>query len=317
MKTIIKSLILVIIAVNAYGQQDPQFNQYIFNNLIINPAYAGTKGIGQLNATFATQWMGFEGAPSTQTISFDAPATENIGLGVHLINDKIGAQTQQGVFGSYAHKVRLNEQFRLSFGLAAGASHFTIDGSKLEIENENDPAIPQVYVNKLRFDSKSGLFLFSDRFYAGFSVTGLLSDVFKNNDLEVATQTRHYYLTSGYVFDLDENFKFKPSILIKEDFKAPTNVDLTAYFLYREKIWLGASLRTGTPNLKSKDLDNTLRKRNAVAFMTEWNIVEQFRIGYSYTLTVSALKNYSGHEIQVGYYIPGKVVPKMKTPRYF
>lgn len=317
MKTIIKTVVLTLIVLSGYAQQDPQFNQYIFNNMIINPAYAGTKGMKNLSATYSTQWLGFEGAPSTQTLSYDAPVIDNIGLGFHLINDKIGAQTQQGIFGSYAHKVKLSEQFKLSLGLAVGASHFTLDGSKLIIENENDPAIPQEYVKKIRFDSKTGLFLYSERFYAGLSVTGLLSDIFKNNELEVASQTRHYYLTSGYVFDINDDFKFKPSFLIKEDFKAPTNVDLTAFFLYRDKIWLGASLRTGTGNFLSKNLENTLRKRNAVAVMSEWNITQEFRVGYSYTVTVSALKNYSGHEIQLGYYIPNKMTPKMKTPRYF
>lgn len=307
----------MLIVTSAYAQQDPQFNQYIFNNLIINPAYAGTKGIKTLSATFATQWLGFAGAPLTQTISYEGPVTENTGLGIHLINDKIGAQTQQGAFASYAHKVKLNENFRLSFGLAAGASHYSLDGSKFIIDDENDPSIPTEYVNKLRFDSKTGLFLYSDRFYAGFSVSGLLADVMKKNDLEVTTQTRHYYLTSGYVFDLNEDFKFKPSFLIKEDFKAPTNIDITTFFLYKEKIWLGASLRTGLMNISNKSLDNTLRKRNAVAFMTEWNIKDDFRVGYSYTLTVSSLKNYSGHEIQLGYFFPEKATPKMKTPRYF
>jgi len=317
MKTIIKTVVLILFVTSSYAQQDPQFNQYIFNNLIINPAYAGTKGMKNLSATFSTQWLGFAGAPSTQTLSYEGPVSQNIGLGLHMINDKIGAQTQQGLFGSYAHRVRLNQQFNLSMGLAIGASHFSLDGSKLIIENENDPAITNVYVNKLRFDSKSGLFLYSDRFYAGFSVTGLLADVMKSNDLEVAAQSRHYYLTSGYVFDLNDDFKFKPSFLIKEDFKAPTNIDITTFFLYKEKFWLGASLRTALINLKNKDLDGSLRKRNAVALMTEWNISEEFRIGYSYTVTVSALKNHSGHEIQLGYYIPNKMTPKMKTPRYF
>jgi len=317
MKTIIATLACIFLINFAYTQQDPQFNQYIFNNLIINPAYAGTKEYKNISATYSTQWLGFAGAPSTQTLSYDAAVSKNTGLGIHIINDKIGAQTQQGVFGSYAHRIKLDDKFTLSLGLAVGASHYSLDGNVLLIDDENDPAIPKTYVNKTRFDSKSGFFLYSDRFYAGFSVSGLLADVMQSQDLEVASQVRHYYLTSGYVFDLGEDFKFKPSFLIKEDFKAPTNVDLTAFFLYKEKIWLGASLRTGTRHLKNKDLDGALKRRNAVALMTEWYIRENFRFGYSYTVTVSALKNYSGHEIQLGYFFPEKMTPKMKTPRYF
>jgi len=317
MKTIIIFIAVVIIYSGTQAQQDPQFNQYIFNQLIINPAYAGTKEYINLSATYSTQWLGFAGAPSTQTVSYDASVARNTGLGLHVINDKIGAQTQQGVFGSYAHRVKLSDDFTLSLGLAAGASHYSLDGAKLLIDDENDPSIPKTYVNKVRFDSKSGLFLYNERFYTGFSVSGLLSDVFLSNELEVASQIRHYYLTAGYVFDLNENFKLKPSFLIKEDFRAPTNVDITTFFLYKEKIWLGASLRTGLGHIKNGDLDNSLRKRNAVAAMTEWYIKDNIRIGYSYTITVSALKNYSGHEVQLGYFFPQMLTPKMKTPRYF
>lgn len=317
MKTIIKTALLVLITTALNAQQEPQFNQYIFNNLILNPAYAGTKGIKNISATYATQWVGFSGAPSTQTISYEGPALKNTGLGVHFINDKIGAQSYQGLFGSYAHRTRLNENFTLSLGLAFGLANFTLNGTKLLTEFDYDPAITNVYVNKIRFDSKTGFFLYSKRFYTGFSVSGLLADVMKSNDIEVASQSQHYYLTSGYVFDLNDDFKFKPSFLIKEDFKAPTNIDLTAFFLYKEKIWIGSSLRTATAHLKNKDLNTALRKRNALAIMTEWYIKEEFRIGYSYTMTISALKNYSGHEIQLGYFFPEKITPKMKTPRYF
>ena len=317
MKIFIKTIILLFIATSGFAQQDPQFNQYIFNNLIINPAYAGTKGIQNISATFSTQWVGFTGAPSTQTISYEGPVQKNEGLGVHIINDKIGAQTQQGLFGSYAHRVKLNTDFILSLGVAVGASHYTLDGAKLIIDNENDPVIPKVYVNKLRLDSKTGAFLYSKRFYVGFSVTNLFAGIKKNNDLEIASPVRHYYLTSGYVFKINDDFDFKPSFLIKEEFKAPTNIDISTMLLYKDKIWLGASFRTGLLNFKNKYLDNSLKRRDAVAFMTEWNVNEEFRFGYSYTVTVSALKNYSGHEIQVGYYFPTKLNSKMKTPRYF
>jgi len=316
MKTIINSIVLMFLALTMNAQQDAQFNQYIFNELIINPAYAGSKQMHNINATYSSQWTRFGGAPSTQTISYDGPIAQNMGIGIHFINDRIGAQSHQGLFGSYAYFIRLNEKWKMSFGLAAGISYYTIDGTKLVYDDQADPAIPKTKESSLRFDSKAGMFVHNDRFYAGFSVTNLLGDVIKTKDLMVAKTTQHYYLTAGYVFDLGQKFKIKPSFLIKEDLKSPTNIDINAYLLYKEKIWLGASVRMNA-SLWKENLDNSLRNRNAVALMAEWNVLDRLRIGYAYTITLTSLRNYSGHEIHLGYYFPTRVTPKMKTPRYF
>jgi type IX secretion system PorP/SprF family membrane protein len=300
-----------------YAQQNAQFNQYIFNSLVINPAYAGSKGLWNINGIYSSQWTGLSGAPTTETMSIDGALSEKIGIGIHLLNDHIGAQSQQGIFGSYAYKIKINDKYKLSLGLAVGASYFTIDGSKLTMETPNDPAIPTTLVTKLKFDSKAGAFFNSKRFYAGFSVSDLLSNVSKSNDLLVPNQARHYYLTSGYVFDLGENFKFKPSFLLKEDFKAPTNIDLNAFFLFKERFWLGASYRTGAKIFNNKSLDNTLKYADGLTLMADFNISDALRIGYAYTYSLSALKEYPSHEICIGYYFPDKITTKMKNVRYF
>ena len=318
MKTKLYILILLICASTmSYAQQNAQFNQYIFNELVINPAYAGTKELWNVNGIYSSQWNGMSGAPTTQTISLDGMTSNKVGIGVHIINDNIGAQSQQGIFGSYAYKIKLNENMKLSLGLAAGASYFTIDGSKLVSENPDDPAIPKTLVTKLKFDSKAGAFLYSNKFYAGFSVSDLLSDAFKSNEVLTPNQTRHYYLTSGYVFNLSENFKFKPSFLLKEDFKAPTNIDLNAFFLYRSRFWLGLSYRTGARMFTSKSLDNTLKYKDAITIMAEININDSFRVGYAYTYTLGVFKEYPGHEVSIGYYFPEKIPTSIKNVRYF
>lgn len=309
-------ILAILASTNAIAQQNAQFSQYIFNELVINPAYAGTKGLVNLSAIYSNQWEGFKGSPSTQTLALDAAVTEKIGLGFHLINDQIGAQRQQGFFCSYAYKIPITEKFKLSMGLSIGASYFSLDGNKLLTDDTYDPAIPITLESKFRFDTKTGLFLYSDRFYGGFSISDLLSDVFHPEDLMIAAQARHYYLTSGYVFDLSTKFKFKPSFLIKEDFEAPTNIDINSFFLYNERVWLGATARFGA-KVFSKDLDNTLKMRNAYTVMLEYYITDRFRAGYAYTHSVNAMKSYPGHEIALGYYFPNKISTKMKTPRYF
>lgn len=317
MKTIIKIITLMLITASGYAQQDAQYNQYIFNELVINPAYAGTKDVFSLNAIYSNQWTGFSGSPTTQTLSIDGPLTEKIGVGIHLINDKLGAQNENGAFGSYSFKVKLNSKLHLSMGIAAGVSNFSVDGTKLITEMADDPEIPTHMINKFRFDSKAGLFMYSERFFAGLSASNITADVFKSNDLMVANQVRHYYLTSGYVFDLVPKLKFKPSFLVKEDFEAPTNIDVNGFFLYNERFWLGASIRTGAKIFTRNDLQNSLRLRDAVLFMAEYNINDLFRLGYAYTYTISALSDYPGHEFSLGYYFPNKSPAKMKSPRYF
>ena len=317
MKRIIGIVVVLMIALSGYAQQNTPFSQYIFNQMIINPAYVGTKQLITINGSFSKQWAGFLGSPMTQTLSVEGGLNKNMGLGLHLLNDKIGAQYQQALFGSYSYIIKFNEQWRLSLGIAVGVSNFTLDGTKLIIDNPDDPAIPKTKVSSVRFDSKAGLFLYTNRFYFGFSSTDILADVIQSKDLMVARQSRHYYLTSGYVFDAGKSLKIKPSILWRDDFKAPTNIDINCFFLIKERFWLGAGARFGANIFKNPSRDNTLRHRDAILFMTDWNITRSLRIGYAYTMTISALKSYSGHEIEVGYTFPKKADTKMRTPRYF
>lgn len=317
MKITINIIALVLFTVGAFAQQNAQFGQYIFNQLIINPAYAGSKGEINSQAVYSSQWTGLDGAPTTQTVSIEGPLTNTMGIGLHVINDQIGAQAQRGVYGSYAYKIRLGQNYRMSIGISAGASYFALDGNKFQIQEDFDPAVPINQVNKYRFDSKAGLFFYGKRFYTGFSISDLTANTASPEDLMVTGQVHHYYLTAGYIVNISPNIRFKPSFILKEDFRAPTNIDLSGFFLFNNRFWLGASVRTGANIFKSKDLDNTLRARDALLFMSEVNITDNFRIGYAYTMTLSALKDYPGHEVLIGYYFSKKPKTKMLTPRYF
>ena len=317
MKKVINIVVVLMIALSGYAQQNSPFSQYIFSQMTINPAYVGTKQLININATYSTEWTGFKGAPSTQTVSAEGGLNKNMGLGISFLNDRIGAQYQQGLFASYSYILKFNEKWRMSLGIAAGLSNFTLDGTKLIIDNPDDPSIPKTKVSSARFDAKAGLFLYSDRFYFGFSSTELFADVLLSKDLAVPKQAHHYYITSGYVFDAGKILKIKPSLLVREDFKAPTNIDINCFFLLKERFWLGATVRFGANIFKNPSLDNTLKHRDAMVFMTEWNITRSLRIGYAYTWSLTALKGYSGHEIEVGYTFPKKAETKMRTPRYF
>lgn len=317
MKRISYITVLILIAASCFAQQNPFYNQYIFNELVINPAYAGTKQIINANAILSKQWAGVDGSPMTQTVSVEGPVSEKVGVGLQLINDKIGAQSHQGLFGIYSYKINVNEKYKVSFGLAAGASYFSLDGTKLTTTSPDDPAVPKTSEHKLYLDSKAGIFLYSERLYAGFSISDLFSDVF-NRDPFFVKQSRHYYLTTGYLFDLSPTLKFKPSFLFKHIYKSPSNIDLNAYLLYNQRFWFGATYRFGSVIFGNKRIDNTLKSRDAIVLMLDYNVTEKFRLGYAYTVTTSALKNFSGHEISLSYFIPRmEPVKKMNNIRYF
>ncbi len=316
MKNIISLFLFVLLSLGIYAQQNSLLNHYIFNHMSINPAYVGTKQWTNLNFTTASQWTGLEGAPLTQVLSLEGPISSRNGLGVQIINDKVGAQYQQSIYGSFSHILKLDEKWKLSFGIAAGASFFTLDGTKLN-SSEYDPSVPQQRVNTLRFDPKTGVFLYSNRFYAGFSVNDLLGDLIKNKNINTINQARHYYLTAGYVFDLGDQFKMKPSFLVREDLKAQSTLDINNFILYKETFWLGFTYRFGVNSVFNNELDNTLRMRNAMVFMTEWNVNKSLILGYAYTMSTTALSGFSGHEIEIAYTFPKKADTRMRTPRYF
>lgn len=317
MRTLIITLIAVMGTTVSFAQQNSLLNHYIFNHMSLNPAYVGTKQYANANFTTASQWTGLAGTPSTQVLSIEGPLSKSNGLGLQLINDHIGAQSQQSIYGSYSHIVQLSEKWRLSMGIEAGASYFTLDGAVLNSGAEYDPSVPKEKVTTFRFDPKAGLFIYSDRFYGGFSVSDLLDDLLKSNDKLITKQTRHYYITSGYIFDIGSKVKVKPSFLIREDLKSQSTIDLNTFVLFKELFWVGCTYRFGAPSLFNKKLDNTLTGKNAMVFFTEWNINRRLILGYSYTHSLTALSSFSGHEIEISYTFGKKADTKMRTPRYF
>ncbi|TPE45631.1 type IX secretion system membrane protein PorP/SprF [Pontibacter mangrovi] len=307
-------LVGIVLAPAAFAQQAPQYSQYIFNELVVNPAYAGSKEILTINGTYRTQWTGLEGAPTSQTFSVDGPTgNRSLGWGLHLVNDEIGAQSQTAVYGALSTRIRLNRYADLALGVAAGASQYVLDGTKLNPGTEMpDQAIPEGRVSQVLPDLKIGAFFNTERYYAGLSIANLIP--FKDSKTDIATPRRHYFLSSGYVFDINRNVRLKPSILIKEDFRSPTAVDVNAFVLLYNRLWLGASYRTAVPmftNQQMKQLD----KRNAIALIAQVYATKKLRIGYSYDISLNKLRDYSSHEVSVGYYFLKKKYGRILTPR--
>jgi len=311
-----KILLIIIGWLASYGvlaQQNAQYTQYIFNGLGINPAYAGSKGIINANGIYRTQWVGLEGAPTTQTISVDgAIAKQKVGLGLLLINDQIGAQGQKSVLTNTAFRVSISENSRIALGIAAGISEYYTDGTQLHPNDKNyDPTIPTTKVSTVLPDTRAGLFFNTERFYAGFSASNLIR--FKNKF--IVTPARHFYLTSGYIIPLNDWLTFKPSFLIKEDFKSPMNIDLNAFMLVGDRVWLGGSYRTGTRLFKNNY--QNLDVANAWALAIEIYLTEKIKIGYAHDFTLTNLREYAGNELSLGFYFFRKEEGRTQSIRYF
>lgn len=298
----------------AFGQQAPQYTQYIYNELVINPAYSGSKGILNINATYRNQWTGLEGAPTTQTISVDGPTRNSqIGWGTHLINDIAGAHSQTGAYANIAMRINLNRTARLSLGLAGGVSQYTLDGTKLDTGDDTpDTAIPEGRESQILPDAKVGVFFNTERFYAGLSAANLVP--FRDDNTIIVTPRRHYFLSSGYMLDIGYYVSLKPSFLIKEDFRGPTNLDLNAFLLLYNRLWLGGSYRTAIPVFTDVNMDE-IKKRNAWAVLVQVYATPKFRVGYSYDVSLTKLRDYSSHEVSLGYSFFRKQNGRTITPR--
>lgn len=323
--------ILCLVNVRTSAQQNIQFSQYIFNSLSVNPAYAGYKEEWFVQLALRAQWVGVEGAPQTAAASIDGildPRDRKMGLGLQITSDKIGAQSSTSATANYAYRLQLNDDDtqRLSFGLGVGVAQYTLKGSMLTTIDQNDSALPAGNESNLVPDLRLGVFYNSDYWYLGFSML----DIFSNprsadpTDRNPSTtlniiRSRHAYLMGGALINVSPDLRIRPSILIKEDFRGPTSADLNAMVILNDKVWFGASYRTGLSLWKKPEQQvGNLGKQNSVSGIVQFFVSERFRIGYSYDYVTSQLgSNQNGsHELTMGLSF-GKVPRAMICPRVF
>lgn len=319
-------LLLFMTVGQAQAQQTVQFSQYVFNGLSVNPAYAGYKEQMYVSATYRHQWTGIPGAPRTGGISVDGPTRENrVGLGVQLMADFMGPQQAFSLYGSYAYRIPLDEEGtkRLCLGIGIGVTQYSLDGKALVPRENDDPTVPTGKVNTLAPDARFGIYYYTSSFYLGVSVMDLFSlytekgYFWKGYNFGTIRKTQHVYLTTGCMLYLSEHLRLKPSILVKEDFKGPTGIDINTFLQIDNLIWIGGSYRMN-PRLWKNQLPNDLQISNAASAIVEYYASEKLRIGYSYDLNINKLAGYQGgsHEISIGLSFPSKK-SQVINPRYF
>lgn len=323
-------VILLLAALNSRAQQNVQFSQYAFNGLSVNPAYAGYKDALYLNTIYRQQWTGLPGAPHTGGVSVDGPlhplkAGAGIGLGLQVMADVMGPQQAFSFYGSYAYRIPLDNENtrRLCLGIALGVTQYRLDGKALQYLDADDPVFPAGGVNAYSPDARFGIYYHTPSFFLSLSVLDLFSRYtstsyhWKGYNYQNIRKTQHIYLATGCMLPLSEHVQLKPSIMLKDDFKGPTNIDLNAMLLIENVFWIGGSFRAGVP-IWNKQLPSGLESVNAASAMVEYYVSEKLRMGYAYDMNINKLAGAQGgsHEISIGLLFPSKHY-STSNPRYF
>jgi len=286
----------------SYAQQDAQFTQYMYNTINVNPAYAGSRGAMSIFALHRTQWIGLDGAPVTNAVSMNTPLNgTSLGLGVSLVNDKIGPTHENTISADLSYFINTSETFKLSFGIKATANLFDLDASRLNPVDATDPSF-QNY-NKFSPNIGAGLYLHSDKAYIGFSIPNFIETKrYDDNEVAIFKEKINYYLIAGYVFDVGNEVKFKPALLTKIVQGAPLQVDVSGNFMFNDKFVAGLSYRWSA----------------ALSAMVGFQVTDGLYIGYGYDKETTNLDNYNSgsHEIFLRYELFSNV-GKITTPRFF
>lgn len=286
-----------------FGQQDPQYTQYMYNLALINPGYSGFNTDLKFGLLSRYQWVGVSGAPKTFTGFVNGPIGNKIGVGLSILHDDIGPITETSVYTDISYTVNLSEESKLAFGLKSGGVFQEIDLLRLNQVNSNDSQfnrnLDRVYPN-----FGLGFFYYLDRLYLGVSIPNLLeSNHFENSGETItkASEKAHVFLTIGYVFNLKNDFVLKPSLLSKYTKSTPLSVDASLNLQWNKVLELGISHRFN----------------DSWSAVVNLRVKKNLRIGYGYDYLISNLSSFSGgsHEILLLFDINLK--PKEKGKYYF
>lgn len=315
MKKIFLLSLMVFLLQSSFAQQDPQYSQYMFNQVVINPAYIGSKEALSATMDLRKQWISMQGAPRTGTISLHGPlAVKSIGLGGHLINEAIGPAKWTAAYFDFAYRFKLGKG-KLSLGLSGGLVNYNMTLTQSDYKDPGEVFPSQNMGSKTAFDVNTGFYYYSNSFYIGGSITHLNSPSLYNNTTYYTNASAlkdtsyinfnlrpHTFLYLGKGFLINENLVINPSVIFKNDNpRRVGTMDLNCNFLIKKKLWLGISLRSGY----------------GVVGLFQYSVTDQFKVGYSYDMGLNRIGTLGGgsHEIMLGYNF-NIYKSKMLSPRY-
>jgi type IX secretion system PorP/SprF family membrane protein len=285
-------ILVILIPLGLYetkGQQLPLYTQFMFNSYIFNPALAGTNNYYQIRMNNRFQWAGMTDAPQTNSLSMYGPhGTRDMGFGGYIYNDVTGPLSRNGLYGSYAYNLPLNNEIRLSMGLSAGVIQNRVDGTRISLLDPSDPLPVNAVTSDFSPDATLGLYLYAQNFHVGFSAHQLFGNTLSLFDYDTGLNRlkTHFYLTGGYRHYLNFDYSIEPSVIIRGSMPAPPQVELSIKAYYQNFIWLGLSVRS----------------QDAISFLVGYTHENRFHFGYSYDMSFSPIRHHNSgsHEIFLG-----------------
>ncbi len=296
---------LLLLALTSEAQHSPLISQYMLNGLVINPGYTGSREVFTANALYRNQWVGFDGAPVTQVVSVHAPLkNKSIALGILFKNEKVGVSNTTGISGNVAYRIFMGDA-KLSFGISAGVGILSSRFTELTTTETSDQAFAGDLRSNLQPDFGAGIYYSTKKYFAGISVPSMISRQYNITDEQLDIKSdaglHNIILQGGYLFTLSEQFKLKPSTLVRISPIGNSQFDLNANLIYNDFFWIGISYR----------------HNEALVALLELQINQQFRVAYAYDYALSIFRQYSSgsHEIGLQYEFGYKV--KSIDPRFF
>ena len=294
MKKISFLILAFIFSGSLYSQQLPQLTQFMDNNYVLNPAFAGTEDYYQVRTSIRNQWTGIADAPSTTILSIYGQQEENIGLGGVIFNDQFGPTSRTGGAISYAYHLSLTEKVSLSLALSGGFTQFKIDKNGWNVANPNDPLTQGDVVVETVPDATFGFNFYSKDWYLGLAVPQLLTSNLNLLDDNLANAltseqsgnlSRHIYVMGAYKFKANSKLELEPSFLLKSVAPTPMQFDFATRAIYDNKIWIGGSYRSS----------------GDIGALLGYSVNDRYIIGYSYDILNSELADYSSgsHEFML------------------
>jgi type IX secretion system PorP/SprF family membrane protein len=300
---IIPALIFASIGYNTIAQQEAQFTQYMDNMQYYNPGYAGSREMMNITALHRQQWVGVSGAPMSTTLAMNTPLKyESLGVGISLLNDKVGPTNATWINADLSYAVRFKKHDgRLAFGVKAGLNMLNGDISALSKQDDSDNTLNMRYQNELQPNIGAGIYYSSKQWFVGLSVPKIIQNVQDIQAINYIDQ-RHYYLTVGGYITASRMLKLRPSAMLKVTEKAPFALDGSLAFIFYDKLWLGGNYRL----------------EESAGVFVQYQISNQFKIGYAFELATHKLRphNVGTHEILLSYDFLFKK-RSLSSPRYF
>jgi type IX secretion system PorP/SprF family membrane protein len=283
------------------AQQDPQFTQYFDNALFVNPAYAGSTRMLTATTIHREQWVGFEGRPSSTTISLHSPLTyESVGLGITAVRDVIGPLSQTMFYGDFSYSLKLTDKSKLSFGLKAGLNVISSQTSLLQTTQSNDINILTNVRSRINPNFGFGVYYHTPKFFAGLSTPKLIEQSLDGTDKN--KEKRHYFGIVGAVIPVSSSWKIRPTSQVKATLGAPISIDISVAGIYQDKVWFGSMYRLNA----------------ALGVFAQYQISPSFRIGLASDFSTTQIRkyNYGTYEFLLSYDFSFNK-QGIRSPRYF